>query len=123
MALHIDLPWLLDVQDRHLPDHITVSDFSALGAAVERHRFAPIVLGYEPDAAWRAAALLHTVVRLEPLPRANRMFGCMITAQYMHQSGEGINPPYGAIVELAKDIGAKRADVFQAAERIRAWKV
>ncbi|MHA6765076.1 toxin Doc [Streptacidiphilus sp. PAMC 29251] len=123
MLLHIDLPWLLDVQDRHLPDHITVSDFSALGAAVERHRFAPVTIGHEPDAAWRAAALMHTIIRLGPLPRANRLFACMVVGQYMHQSGEGVNPPYGAIVELAKEIDGKLADVFQVAERIRSWKI
>ncbi|MFC1411721.1 toxin Doc [Streptacidiphilus sp. N1-12] len=123
MILHIDLPWLLDVQERFLPDHITVSDFSALGAAVERHRFAPVTLGHEPDAAWRAAALMHTILRLEPLPTMNPVFACMVVGQYMHQSGEGINPPYGAIVELAKEIDDKLAGVFQVAERIRAWKI
>jgi hypothetical protein len=66
---------------------------------------------------------MHSVVRLAPLPRANRIFACMVAAQYMHQSGEGINPPYGAIVELAKDIDAKLADVFQVAERLRTWKI
>jgi hypothetical protein len=42
---------------------------------------------------------------------------------YMDQSGEGIDPPSGAIVELAKDIDAKHADVFSAADRLRSWRV
>jgi hypothetical protein len=123
MELHIDLAWLLEVQDRYLPDEIQVRDYSALGAAVERHRFAPVVLGHEPDAAWRAAALLHTIVRLEPLPSANPLLGCMVAVAYMQQSGAAIDPPYGALVELAKDIDAKATDVFAAAERIRSWRV
>lgn len=39
-----------------------------------------------PDAAWRAAALLHTIVRLEPLPRRNGLFAAFVAAQCMDQS-------------------------------------
>lgn len=47
----------------------------------------------------------------------------MATAAYMHAAGEGVDPPYGALVELARDIVEGRADVFAAADRIRSWRI
>lgn len=52
----------------------------------------PTLEASDPDAAWRAAALLHTIVRLKPLPHGNSLFAAFVAAQYMDQSGEGIDP-------------------------------
>ncbi|WP_329126964.1 toxin Doc [Streptomyces sp. NBC_01465] len=123
MILRIDLEWILDIQARKLHDLLEIRDYSALGAAVARHCFDPVNLDHEPDAAWRAAALLHTVVRLEPLTRGNRLFGCVLALAYMQDSGEVVDPPYGALVELAKDVDAKRADIFEIADRLRSWRM
>ena len=37
-VIHIDVPWLLQRHEEVLPDQPTVNDFSALVAAVARHR-------------------------------------------------------------------------------------
>ncbi|TXS34509.1 toxin Doc, partial [Streptomyces sp. ms191] len=76
-----------------------------------------------PDPAWRAAALLHTLIRLQPLPYRNSLYACQVTAAYMHASGEGIDPPYGTMVDLVRDIQAGKASVYQVADRIRAWRL
>jgi hypothetical protein len=36
---------------------------------------------------------MHTIVRLEPLPHRNSLYAAFVAAQYMDQSGEGIDPP------------------------------
>lgn len=96
MLLYIDVPWLLDVQEQALPEDVSVADYSALVAAAARHRTKiPRHDTAGPDAAWRAAALLHTLVRLEPLPYRNSLYACQVTAAYMHASGEGIDPRTG----------------------------
>ncbi|MFJ5829456.1 toxin Doc [Streptomyces sp. NPDC093089] len=124
MILHIDVSWLLDVQEQAVPEDVSVADYSALVAAVARHKTRiPRPATAEPDPAWRAAALLHTLVRLQPLPHRNSLYACQVTAAYMQASGEGINPPYGAMVELVRDIQAGKADVYEAADRIRTWRV
>jgi hypothetical protein len=41
----------------------------------------------------------------------------------MHAAKEGIDPPYGALVELARDVAETKADVFVAADRIRSWRI
>lgn len=122
MELRIDLPWLLETQERaEVSKHLEVHDYSALEAAVTRHA-STARLGHAPDPAWRAGALLHTIVALRPLPAYNQLFGCAVATQYMHQSGEGIDPPYGALVDLCREITAG-ADVFAVATRLRSWRI
>ncbi|MEV8565521.1 toxin Doc [Streptomyces sp. NPDC051322] len=124
MVLHIDIPWLLDVQEEAVPEDVSIADYSALVAAVARHKTRiPRPTTADPDPAWRAAALLHTLVCLQPLPYRNALFACQVSVAYMHASGDGIDPPYGALVELVRDIQAGKATVYQSADRIRAWRV
>ncbi|WP_320778342.1 toxin Doc [Streptomyces sp. CRN 30] len=122
-VIHIDVPWLLQRQEELLPGRPAVDDFSALVAAVARHRVDPPRLGVESDAAWRAAALLHTLALLRPLPSANTRFACAAAVAYMSVSGVGIDPPHGALVDLARDLVAGRTDVYGTADRLRSWQV
>lgn len=125
MVLHIDVSWLLDVQENALGhEDVTVTDYSALVAAVARHKTKmPTLETADPDTAWRAAALLHTIVRLEPLPYRNSLFAAFVAAQYMGQSGEGIDPPYGALSELIRKVRDTRLSVYAVAEALRSWRV
>ncbi|WP_129291825.1 toxin Doc, partial [Streptomyces lydicus] len=120
--LHIDVRWLLQQHEQALPDQPIVSDFSALVAAVARHRVDPPRLGVTSDPAWRAAALLETLLLLKPLPAHNLRFACAIALAYMHASGEGIDPPYGDLVTLAQALTAGEIDIFGAADQIRTWR-
>lgn len=92
-VLHIDVPWLLQRHEEVLPDQPTINDFSALVAAVARHRVDPPRLGVNSDAAWRAAALLHTLAVLRPLPSANARFACATAVAYMYVSGAASTRP------------------------------
>ncbi|MER5604043.1 toxin Doc [Streptomyces sp. NPDC002265] len=125
MVLYIDVSWLLDVQEAALgPEDVAVADYSGLVAAVARHKTKmPTLETSDPDAAWRAAALLHTITRLEPLPHRNSLFAAFVTAQYMSQSGEGIDPPYGALSDLVRKIRDTRLSVYAVAGVLRSWKV
>ncbi|MET8681657.1 toxin Doc [Streptomyces sp. NPDC004647] len=123
MDLLIDIRWLLARQTEILPSDPGVDDYSSLAAAVARHRVNTPRLGEESDAAWRAAALLHTIVQLRPLPSRNALFACGIAVAYMHASHEGIDPPYGALIELVKDLQSAESTVYDAAEHIRSWRI
>ncbi|MEV4040798.1 toxin Doc [Streptomyces umbrinus] len=126
MHLHIDVSWLLDVQEAALGDgeDMSVADYSALVAAVARHKTKlPTLEAADPDAAWRAAALMHTIVRLEPLPYRNGLYAAFVTAQYMSQSGEGIDPPYGTLSDLVRKIRDTRLRVPEVADQLRSWKI
>ncbi|MEU9157010.1 toxin Doc [Streptomyces sp. NPDC048417] len=123
--LYIDVSWLLDVQENALGhDDLTVADYSALVAAVARHKTRmPTLATADPDTAWRAAALLHTIVRLEPLPHRNSLYAAFIAAQYMAQAGEGIDPPYGALSDLVGKVRDIRISVQDVADQLRDWKL
>ncbi|WP_037569019.1 hypothetical protein [Phaeacidiphilus oryzae] len=123
MELHIDIPWLLERQAELLPEQPAVNDYSALVAAVARHRVNTPRLGEEPDAAWRAAALLHTTVLLKPLPARNELFGAGLATAYMHASEEGIAPPYGALIDLVRAIRTTGLDVYGTAHLLRSWRI
>jgi len=125
MHLYIDVSWLLDVQEAALGrEDMSVSDYSALVAAVSRHKTKlPTLAAADPDAAWRAGALMHTIVRLEPLPHRNSLYAAFVAAQYMGQSGEGIDPPYGALSDLVRKIRDTRVGVLAVADQLRTWKV
>lgn len=123
MELHIDIRWLLERQAEVLPKRPEVHDFSNLVAAVARHRVNTPQVGARVDNAWRAAALMHAVIRLRPLPARNALYGAAITVAYMDAAGEAIDPPYGALIDLARDIDAGRSDGYDAADRIRSWRL
>ncbi|MBB5116922.1 toxin Doc [Streptomyces eurocidicus] len=123
MELHIDIRWLLERQAEILPKQPGVHDFSSLVAAVGRHRVNTPRVGAVVDAAWRAAALMHALVRLRPLPARNALFGAAVVVAYMSAAGEALDPPYGALIDLARDMDANRADAYGAADRIRSWRV
>jgi prophage maintenance system killer protein len=123
MALHIDVPWLLRRHEEVLPEQPAVADFSGLVAAVARHRVDPPRLGVNPDAAWRAAALLHTLAVLRPLPGSNARFACATAVAYMHACGEGIDSPYGSLIDLIRDLQSGGATIYDAADRIRSWRI
>ncbi|GGV66159.1 MULTISPECIES: toxin Doc [Streptomyces] len=122
-VIHIDVPWLLQRHEEVLPEQPAIDDFSALVAAVARHRVDPPRLGVDSDPAWRAAALLHTLVALRPLPFANARFACATAVAYMFISDAGIDPPYGALVDLARDLMNGKIDVYGAADRLRSWQI
>jgi hypothetical protein len=123
VELFIDIRWLLERQADILPKHPTVHDFSGLVAAVGRHRVNTPRIGAVFDSAWRAAALMHSLIRLRPLPARNALFGAAIAVAYMDAAGEDVNPPNSALVDLARDINAGRTDAYEAADRIRSWRV
>ncbi|MGW6317663.1 toxin Doc [Streptomyces sp. NPDC055099] len=122
-VLHIDVPGLLAQHEAALPDQPMVCDFSALVAAVARHRVDPPRLGCDPDPSWRAAALLQTLALLRPLPSYNVRFACATTLAYMHACGQGLDAPFGQLVDLTQQLMTAKTDVLTAADRIRSWRI
>ncbi|MEV0529916.1 toxin Doc [Streptomyces sp. NPDC050439] len=123
MDLSIDIRWLLERQAEVLPKQPEIHDFSNLVAAVAKHRVNTPQVGTVVDSAWRAAALMYAILRLHPLPARNALFGAGIATAYMSAAGETLDPPYGALIDLARDIDAGRADTYDAADRIRSWRI
>jgi hypothetical protein len=123
LELHIDIRWLLDRQDELLGKELAVRDYSALVAAVARHRVnTPRLDEGSPDAYWRAAALLEQIVLLRPLPARNEYFGYGVAIAYIEASGESVDTTYEPWRDLLTDIRALRLTVYDIADRLRSWR-
>ncbi|MFJ4010967.1 toxin Doc [Streptomyces sp. NPDC090026] len=123
MELHIDIRWLLNRQEELLGKDLAVSDYSALIAAVARHRVnTPHLDVGEPDAYWRAAALLQQIVLVQPLPARNEAFGYGVAVAYVKASGESIHGSIDEWRNLVADVRALRVSVFDVADRLRSMR-
>ncbi|MET9853161.1 toxin Doc [Streptomyces sp. NPDC006450] len=123
MELHIDIRWLLDRQEELLGKELGVLDYSGLVAAVARHRVnTPALAADEPDAYWRAAALLEQLVLLRPLPARNEYFGYGVAVAYIRSSGKTVDEVFEPWRNLINDIRALRLNVFDVADRLRSLR-
>jgi prophage maintenance system killer protein len=125
LELHIDVRWLLDRQDRVLGGkNLEVWDYSGLVSAVARHRVnTPHLQVGEPDAYWRAAALLETIVLLRPLPARNELFGYAVAVAYIEASGATVAASEQQWIQLIQDIKMLRVDSYALAERLQSWRI
>ncbi|MET8794754.1 hypothetical protein ABZW57_32160, partial [Streptomyces pseudogriseolus] len=69
-----------------------------------------------------ASPLLLWAFRRAPWPTLLAPLGLTAVA-YMYVSGAGIDPPYGALVDLARDLMSGATDVYGAADRLRSWQI
>lgn len=123
MELHIDIRWLLDRQEELLGKDLAVQDYSALVAAVARHRVnTPTLDEGSPDAYWRSAALMEQIVLLRPLPARNEFYAYGVAVAYIEASGETVDAPYEQWRDLVTDIRALRLTVYDIADRLRSWR-
>ncbi|MFF0133209.1 toxin Doc [Streptomyces mirabilis] len=123
MELFVDVRWLLDRQERVLGKDLQIRDYSTLVAAVARHRVnTPHLDVGEPDAYWRAAALLDTIVLQRPLPARNELYGYGVAVAYIEASGETVAASEEPWIQLIEDIKALRLDTFDIADRLRSWR-
>jgi prophage maintenance system killer protein len=123
LELFVDVRWLLDRQERVLGKNLQIRDYSALVAAVARHRVnTPHLDVGEPDAYWRAAALLDTLVLQRPLPARNELYGYGVAVAYIEASGETVAASEEQWIQLIEDIKALRLDTFDIADRLRSWR-
>ncbi|MGW5001486.1 toxin Doc [Streptomyces hydrogenans] len=123
MELHVDLRWLLDRQEDLLGKELAVRDYSGLMAAVARHKVnTPGIDVGEPDAYWRAAALLDALVLLRPLAARNAFFAYGVTVAYIRASGKTVEDGFESWESLIRDIRGLRLSVYDIADRLRSMQ-
>ncbi|MFF9340769.1 MULTISPECIES: toxin Doc [unclassified Streptomyces] len=123
MELHVDLRWLLDRQEDLLGKELAVRDYSGLMAAVARHKVnTPGLDAGEPDAYWRAAALLDALVLLRPLAARNAFFAYGVTVAYIRASGKTVDDTFEPWEDLVRDIRGLRLSVYDISDRLRAMQ-
>ncbi|MFJ8301278.1 toxin Doc [Streptomyces sp. NPDC094447] len=123
MELHVDLRWLLDRQEDLLGKELAVRDYSGLMAAVARHKVnTPGLDAGEPDAYWRAAALLDAIVLLRPLASRSAFFAYGVAVAYIQASGKTVDEAFEPWETLVRDIRGLRLTVYDIADRLRSMQ-
>lgn len=114
---------LLDRQEELLGKELGVLDYSALVAAVARHRVnTPQLHVGSPDTHWRAAALMEQIVllRLASPQRVLRVRRCRRIYQGIWGSVD--TTAYEPWRDLIADIRALRLTVYDIADRLRSMR-
>lgn len=121
--MKIDLAWAWNVLAHHLPSDPTVWDPSGIEAAVARHSCDLVMAPEAPphDTAWRAAALLHTLIVCPPLDSPmNEFYAMAVTRSYCAAAGWKRLPEPIALGDLIDQAKAEHADIQRIAHELRA---
>ncbi|MDJ0345882.1 fic family toxin-antitoxin system, toxin component [Streptomyces sp. H10-C2] len=121
MILFIDEPWLLDLAQTHLPGDPDVVDWGALTAAVARHRAETMGTAVYPEPHHRAAALLHSLVRVPAMEHSNQLFAASAAVAYLAASGRPVKVTAGEAGDLIEQVDSGTLDVRQVAAALRGW--
>ncbi|MGI5484950.1 hypothetical protein [Streptomyces lavendofoliae] len=67
---------------------------------------------YQPDAFWRAAAILEECLLLRPLRARNELFGYGLALAYLEMHGQSVSTKFESWRDLIADIRALRLDSY-----------
>jgi hypothetical protein len=121
VILHVDRGWLLDAAQRYVRPEPDVTDWGSLAAAVARHADEVMGIAVYPEAHHRAAALMHTLVRLPALERRSELFGAAVAAAYLTASGLTVTVSPKDAAALAQRVRNGLSVRDLAAEIKRGW--
>ena len=122
MTRHLAFEHLLDLAAR-LPGDPACDDYSKLDAALARtrsHHMGRDVLGSD----WlKAAALLETIARLQPLEDRNTLYATVAAEAFLTLNGHRLDFKGSDALTLAGDSETGHLTVTEIAARLRAWSI
>lgn len=119
-VIYAEVPMLLQVAEHILGDP-QADDLGVLPAAVARHRAEAMGQDVYGSIWLKAAALLHTLVRLPALEHSNGQFGWLAAVAFLRVNGHTLTyPPKDAAV-LVRDAIAGAKSVKEIALQLRQW--
>jgi death on curing protein len=99
-----------------------VRDIGLLDAAVHRSRASVLGQDAYPDLMTKAAALLHSLARNNPLVDGNKRLAWLATYVFCAKNGVELDPPddeaYDVVIAIA---AGELSDVTEIAAKLRAW--
>ncbi|MFD3456611.1 fic family toxin-antitoxin system, toxin component [Streptomyces sp. NPDC058691] len=118
--IHAEVPWLLQVAE-HITGDPQPDDLGPLDAAVARHRAQ--AMGREVyGSIWlKAAALLHTLVRLPSLEHSNAQFGWLAAVAFLQVNGRPLTYQPKDAATLVRGVVAGTVPPREIALQLRRW--
>ncbi|BBG20778.1 hypothetical protein RVR_P236 (plasmid) [Actinacidiphila reveromycinica] len=121
MVLFIDEGWLSAAAHAYVPHDPDVTDYGAFGAAVARHRHETMGTLVYPEAHHRAAALLHSLIRVSALEHSNELFAIAVATAYLAASGYTVKVTPSDALTLAQQTAVGNVDVRDIAAAVKGW--
>jgi hypothetical protein len=118
----ITMEWAWTALAHHLPSDPAVWDPSGVVAAVARHQNDLVLVEGqpEPDIAWRAAALLHTLAVCPPLESPmNEFYAAAATRSYLRVAGAKALPSPQVLGDLVESAKQRKTDIAAVAQELR----
>ncbi|GGV57879.1 fic family toxin-antitoxin system, toxin component [Streptomyces spectabilis] len=120
-VLLIDKRWLLEVAQNLVPGDPDITDYGALAAAAARHRDTVMDRLVYDSAHHRAAALLHSLIRVPALEHSNELFAAQVAHAYLTASGLTVKATFQDAAALVTAVTTGQADVRQVATALKTW--
>lgn len=120
MSEFLEVAWLLRLAEQINGDP-QVDDLGPLFATVARHRARAMDQDVYGSDWLKAAALLHTLVRLPCLEHSNGQFGWLTVVAFLKGNGHELDYSAKAAAQLVKDTAAGLTGVQQIALHLREW--
>ncbi|WP_049565325.1 hypothetical protein [Streptomyces sp. SBT349] len=121
MTLHIDLTWILEVARRAGQDDPAPDDYGVPVAAVERHQAVLAGQDIYHGAYARAAALAHTLGRLQWLERSNLRVAVAVAHGYLTATGIDAKLTQNGVTALATELKRPESTAASVAAILRSW--
>lgn len=119
-VVYAEVPMLLQVAEQIFGDP-QADDLGVLPAAVARHRSEAMGRDIYASIWLKAAALLHTLVRLPALEHSNAQFGWLAAVAFLRVNGHTLTyQPKDAAI-LVRDTVAGEKSVREIALQLRRW--
>ena len=121
VALHVDLPWILEVAQRAGHKDPAPDDLGVPIAAVARHRAELLEHPVYGGPYARAAALVHTLGKCRWLEHSNLTVACAVAVMYLNASNIPVDPTCDQLAALARELYDPRCTAARITQELRTW--
>jgi hypothetical protein len=121
-VLHVDLSWILEVARRAGQEDPVPEDYGVPIGAVERHRAVLAGQNVYHGTYARAAALTHTLGRLQWLERSNLRVAIAVAHGYLVASGVEIKLTQTGVTALANELKKPQSTAASVAAVLHQWQ-
>ncbi|MGW9211276.1 fic family toxin-antitoxin system, toxin component [Embleya sp. NPDC055664] len=121
MHLAVDLTWILEIARLAGEQDPSPDDFGVPLAAVERHKAVLFDRDVYDGVHARAAALAHTLGRLNWLERSNMTVAVAVAVAYLQASGRPVKPGPEGITRLVDELRREDCSAHSVAALLRSW--
>ncbi|MFD7169864.1 fic family toxin-antitoxin system, toxin component [Streptomyces violascens] len=123
MSLSVDLAWILELARETGQDDPAVEDYGVALAAVERHRAVLMGQNVYHGTFARAAALTHTLGRMQWLERSNMNVAVAVAHGYLLASGVDVKLDGARVRALVTELMKDTCTAHSVAAVLKTWAV